>query len=118
MVFSRWGVQGLAGGDIDDRAVAVPESGDALGHAQVLTARVRVPGGTGSGRESDGGDRHPLVWLVRGGDQVEPDIPGELVRRVLGGRLRGLDVHRVPVGSDMSGSFRAVGGEPPVTHQR
>ena len=39
--------------DLDDRAVAAAEAGDARGDVQVLAAGVRVPGGAGTGYETD-----------------------------------------------------------------
>jgi len=43
--FTGRGIQGLAGVNFDDGAVAATEPGDALGDAEVLSARVRMQGG-------------------------------------------------------------------------
>ena len=81
--FAGWGVDGLSGLHVDDVAAAGLHAGDAVGDVQGLSVGVAVPGGAGAGCESDEADDHPLVLGLGGGDDVEPDVAGELVRRVL-----------------------------------
>src|SRR6478672_9012768 len=93
VLFAGRGVQGLAGVDLDDVAVAAAEPGHAPGDAEVLSAGVGVPGGAGSGGEPDGGDDHALVAFVRQGDGVQTQVADELLGRVLAGGLGWFDVH-------------------------
>jgi 4-carboxymuconolactone decarboxylase len=106
------GVDRLAGVHLDDGSVALAEAGDALRDAEVLAAGVGVPGGASTGGEADGGDDHTLVGLVRNGDGVEPDVPGELLGRVFDGGLLRFDVHsfdRTRASETMAGT-----GMPPL----
>ncbi|VXC02658.1 hypothetical protein MICRO8M_70335 [Microbacterium sp. 8M] len=83
--------------NLDDVAVAVAESGDPGGDAEVLPARMAVPGGAGAGGEADERNGHPLVAVVRGGDGVDPDVASKLLRRVLHRGYGRFDVHAFSV---------------------
>jgi hypothetical protein len=93
VVLPRRGVQRLAGMDLEDLAVPGPEPGNTLGDAEVLPAGVGVPGSARTGREPDDGYRHALVGVMRCGQEVHPDVAGELLGWVLDRGRGGFDVH-------------------------
>ncbi len=89
-----WRVDHVAGADDHDLAAAGLDQADSVGDVQGLSQGVRVPGGARAGGEADRVDADARGRLTPG-DDVEPDVPGEQVRRALGARLLRQDLHDV-----------------------
>src|SRR3954452_13256912 len=91
---TRRRVDHLTGADLANLAAAGLHPPAAFGHVQRLADGMRVPGGAGTWCEVDEVDAQAGgLGALR--DAVQPDVPGELLRRSFDSRWLGLNLHCV-----------------------